>query len=276
MKAETDIAASQEALATFPQYLLLNSARFAGRTAMRHKDYGIWQSWTWAQMAEEIARFSIGLGQLGLKAGDRVAIVGQNRPRLYWTFCAVQALGAIPVPVYADSVADEMVYVLNHAEVAMAVVQDQEQVDKLLSMGDALPGLRLIIYDEPRGLRDYDHAQLQSFAQVQAAGQAAIESGARDAWLKGIAAGKGFDLSVMLYTSGTTGKPKGVMLSFDNLVISARNGNVFDTLSSRRGSACLSAAGLGRRSRLLLCASLCRRLLRVLSGRSADRERRPA
>ncbi len=105
---------------------------------MRHKDYGIWQSWTWAQMAQEIAQFSIGLGEAGLKAGDRVAIVGQNRPRLYWTFCAVQALGAVPVPVYADGVAEEMVYVLNHAEVSMAVVEDQEQVDKLLSMGGQL------------------------------------------------------------------------------------------------------------------------------------------
>jgi long-chain acyl-CoA synthetase len=229
----SNMPASQvEAPATFPQYLLLNARRFAGRAAMRHKDYGIWQSWTWAEMAEEIAQFSAGLSKLGLKAGERVAIVGQNRPRLYWTFCAVQALGAIPVPVYADSVADEMVYVLNHAEVAMAVVQDQEQVDKLLSMGDQVPGLRQIVYDEPRGLRDYDHTQLQSFAQVQALGRAALEAGGRNAWLEGIAAGKGSDLSVMLYTSGTTGKPKGVMLSFDNLVISARNGNTFDALGA--------------------------------------------
>jgi long-chain acyl-CoA synthetase len=229
-KTRTIKASRAEAQATFPQYLVLNAARFADRAAMRHKDYGIWQSWTWSQMAQEIEQFSIGLGEAGLKAGDRVAIVGQNRPRLYWTFCAVQALGAIPVPVYADGVAEEMVYVLNHAEVSMAVVQDQEQVDKLLSMGDQLPQLRMIVYDEPRGLRDYDHSRLLSFAQVQAAGRAAIERGVRDAWLAGIAAAQGSDLAVMLYTSGTTGKPKGVMLSFDNLVLSALNGNAFDSL----------------------------------------------
>ena len=223
-------SAGAHAPATFPQYLLLNARRYAGRPAMRHKDLGIWQSWTWAEMAEEIRAFSAGLAELGLKRGEKIAIVGQNRPRLYWAFCAAQALGAVPVPVYSDSVADEMVYVLDHAEISFAVVQDQEQVDKLLSMGDQLPGLRRIVYDETRGLRDYDHASLTSIDSVQEIGRKALASRGDKEWLASVEAGKGSDLAVMLYTSGTTGKPKGVMLSFDNLVVSARNGNAFDKL----------------------------------------------
>jgi long-chain acyl-CoA synthetase len=223
-------AGAGDAPVTFPQYLLLNANRFGSRPAMRHKDYGIWQSWTWVELLEQIKSYSVGLHELGLKRGDKIAIVGQNRPRLYWTFCAAQAIGAVPVPVYADSVADEMAYVLNHAEVRFAVCQDQEQVDKVLSIGDRLKKLDKVIYDEPRGLRDYDHTNLHSIDYVREVGEARLHEGTDAEWLSGIHAGRGEDLAVMLYTSGTTGTPKGVMLSFDNLVIAARNGNMFDRL----------------------------------------------
>lgn len=120
-------------LDTFPKYLLLNAKRFAERPAMRHKDLGVWQSWTWSRQLDEVRAFSIGLGTLNVGAGDRVAIIGANRPRLYWTFAAVQSLRAVPVPVYADAVGEELAFVLDNAGVSVAVVQDQEQVDKVLA-----------------------------------------------------------------------------------------------------------------------------------------------
>ncbi|MBO9421327.1 AMP-binding protein [Labrenzia sp. R4_2] len=225
-------SAGQRAEDTFPKILLSNGKVFGSRTAFREKDRGIWQSWTWSEVLDEIRAFSIGLQSLGLKPKDKIAIVGANRPRLYWSMVAAQALGAVPVPVYSDSVAEEMAYVLGHAEVRFAVVEDQEQVDKLLSMGDEVPSLEHLIYDDPRGLRDYQQDHLHFFDTVQAIGrkQLSENSGLEAEWVNGFSGYQGSDIAVMLYTSGTTGRPKGVMLSFDNLVISARNGNAFDNL----------------------------------------------
>jgi long-chain acyl-CoA synthetase len=227
----SDTALSARArLDTVPKLLLRNAAEFGQRPAMRHKDLGIWQSWTWADVREQVRDFAVGLRKLGFERGDAVAIVGSNRPRLYWTFAAVQSLGGVPVPVYQDSVADEMVYVLSHAEVRFAVVEDQEQVDKLLSIADQVPSLRRMIYDQDRGLKDYDHTHLHSYASVQDLGRSELKSnaGSESWWLDEIAKGKGADVSVMLYTSGTTGRPKGVMLTHDNVVRSGTNANVFD------------------------------------------------
>src|SRR5262249_21131158 len=150
---------------------------------------GIWQTWTWAQVKDEVVALSLGLAGLGLVRGDKFAVIGHNRPRLYWAICAGQALGAVPVPIYADSVADEMAYVLEHAEVKLAVVEDQEQVDKLLSIKDRLATLAHIIYDEPRGLRDYDHARLVAIDAVQAEGRAALagDAGAMRRWHQEVA-----------------------------------------------------------------------------------------
>ncbi len=223
-----------QAADTFPKLLIQNAKTLRGRPAMRHKDLGIWQTWTWDAVLDEVRALSVGLAELGLRRGDKVAIVGTNRPRLYWAMCAAQALGAVPVPIYADSVAEEMAYVLDHAEVTIAVAEDQEQVDKIISISDRLTRLTHILYDEPRGLRDYDHARLQWITDVQARGRKKLETdpNAAAAWLDSVAQGQGSDLAVILYTSGTTGRPKGVMLTFDNLIISARNGNRFDHLGS--------------------------------------------
>jgi long-chain acyl-CoA synthetase len=217
---------------TFPKLLIRNARLLADRPAYRHKDLGVWQPWTWRQVLEEVRAFSVGLAALGLQRDDKVAIIGTNRPRLYWAMCAAQGLGAVPVPIYADSVAEEMAYILQHAEVTTAVVEDQEQVDKMLLISDRLPRLSHIIYDERRGLRDYDHTRLKSIDDVQKLGcdRLAGDPACLGWWESAVAAGAGPDLAIMLYTSGTTGRPKGVMLTFDNLIVSAENGNRFDNL----------------------------------------------
>ena len=156
---------------TFPKLLALNAKRFADRPASREKMYGIWQAWTWAQVQDETRAMALGLMELGLAPGERMAIVGTNRPPLYWSMVAAQMVGAMPVPIYQDSVAEEMVFVLQHAEVTFVIAEDQEQVDKVLSLKDRLPSLRHVVYRDPRGLRNYDHAALHALADVQRLGR---------------------------------------------------------------------------------------------------------
>jgi long-chain acyl-CoA synthetase len=231
-REDGDVAKQAPAEAnTFPK-LLIHNARVRGdKPALRHKDLGIWQIWSWSQVLDEVRAFSIGLQDAGVKKGDKVAIIGANKPRLYWAMSAAQAIGAVPVPLYADSVADEMAYVLDHAEATVAVAENQEQVDKIISIADRVPRLTRIVYDEPRGLLDYDHSRLTWITDLIKNGHEKLkEPGARERWEQMVADGKGSDLAIMVYTSGTTGRPKGVMLSQDNVLISARNGNLFDDL----------------------------------------------
>jgi long-chain acyl-CoA synthetase len=220
---------------TFPKLLALNAQRFGNRPASREKMYGIWQAWSWAQVNEETRALATGLMELGLAPGERMAIVGTNRPPLYWSMVAAQMVGAVPVPIYQDSVADEMAFVLEHAEARFAVVEDQEQVDKLLEVKGRCPILEQIVYDESRGLRHYTQPFLHHFDAVQAEGRD-YNKVHPDFYDDFIAKGKGNDPAVILYTSGTTGKPKGVILSFDNVVKTAANGVKLENLTDREES----------------------------------------
>jgi long-chain acyl-CoA synthetase len=205
---------------TLPRYLLRNAQQHAGRPAIREKDRGIWQTYTWRDYHAHVRDIALGLAALGFARGDKLSVIGDNRPRLYWAQVAAMCVGGVSVPVYQDSIARELVFVLNHAEVSVIVAEDQEQVDKILSLKEQLPRLKALIYDDSRGMARYDADWLLSFEQVQQAGDAfaAEHPGFFEAE---IARGAADDLCMIAYTSGTTGHPKGAMLTHRNVLATA-------------------------------------------------------
>lgn len=215
---------------TFPR-LLFHHAQVRGQhPAMREKHLGIWQTWTWAEVAENVRALACGLAELGFKRGDNLAIIGDNRPRLYMTMAAVQSLGGVPVPLYQDAVANEMLFVLQDAGIRFAIVEDQEQVDKLLEVREQLPQLDHIIYDDPRGMRHYNQPFIHDIEAVMAMGRIHHQNHP-DFLEREIEQGVTTDTGVMLYTSGTTGKPKGVCLAHQAFIAAAKGGCQFDQLT---------------------------------------------
>jgi long-chain acyl-CoA synthetase len=206
-----------EGLDTFPKLLMRHANVRGERPAIREKDLGIWQTWTWRQYADEVRHLACGLAGHGLKRGQHLAIIGANRPRIYAAIAAAQCLGAIPVPLYQDAVAAEMMFPLRNAEVTHAIAEDQEQVDKLLEILPQCPALTNIYYDDPRGLRHYQASQLASYEELMRVGREAHER--NPAFLDGeIAKGGAEDTAALFFTSGTTAAPKGVVLTNRNLI----------------------------------------------------------
>lgn len=218
---------------TFPKLLARNAERYDGRkVAMREKEFGIWQEYTWKDYHEHVKYFSLGLVSLGLSPGDKVAIIGDNRPEWVWAEVSAQAAGAVPLGLYQDSTLKEVGYVIDHSDSSFVVAEDQEQVDKILDMKEQLPKVRYIIYSDPRGMRGYKEPYLLDFKEVESYGRE-LEQKEPGLYEKKVAAGKLEDLALICYTSGTTGFPKGAMLSFRNLLTMAANLMEVDSKTER-------------------------------------------
>ena len=217
---------------TFPRLLIRHAQARPDAPAMREKEYGIWQVTTWRQMLQRVQHIAAGLHQLGLRRGEHLVVIGNNRPSLYAAMLATQALGGIPVPLYQDAVAAECVFPINNAEVRFAVVEDQEQVDKLLEIRPQCPQLEHILFDDPRGLRHYDHPGLAGLAEVEAAGAVFCREHP-EFFDEQVEQGQPDDVAAMFFTSGTTGNPKGVVHTHHTLLNRAEVGAKFDRLTER-------------------------------------------
>jgi long-chain acyl-CoA synthetase len=216
---------------TFPLMLLQHALERSDAPAMREKEYGIWQTHTWAELARMVEHIACGLHCAGLRRDEHIALISGNRPFLYATMLAAQSLGAIPIPLYQDAVAAECVFPINNAEVRFCVVEDQEQVDKMLEIRDRCPQLSHIYYDDPRGLRNYGQAGLSPLASLIDSGKAFARNHP-DFFRAEVGKAQAQDVAAMFFTSGTTGNPKGVVHTHHTLLNRARAGAAFDRLSS--------------------------------------------
>jgi long-chain acyl-CoA synthetase len=217
---------------TFPRLLLQHAAQRPQDAAMREKEYGIWQTITWAGMAELVRSIACGLHDAGLQPGEHMVVIGANRPRLYATMLAAQSLGAVPIALYQDAAAAECAFPINNADVRFAVAEDQEQVDKLLEVRPQCPQLQSIYYDDPRGLRNYSETGLHSLDALVAVG-AVYAKEHPEFFPAEVEKTRADDVAAMFFTSGTTGNPKGVVHTHRTLLDRARAGSDFDRLTHR-------------------------------------------
>lgn len=202
---------------TFPKLLARNAAANPARVALREKDLGIWQAHTWQQYLNLVRACALGLRDIGICRNDKIAIIGDNRPEWLIAELAAQACGAVPVGIYPDSVPSELAYIVDHSDASVLIAEDQEQVDKVLEHFDGLPKLRLILYCDARGLRNYRHPKVQDFASIIARGRI-LHAADSSLWNRMLAAGNGDDVAILCYTSGTTGMPKGAMITYRNVL----------------------------------------------------------
>ncbi|MBW2004464.1 MAG: AMP-binding protein [Deltaproteobacteria bacterium] len=221
----------EERAMTFPQILLENAKMYGdSKAAIREKDYGIWQSYTWKDYLDQVRYFALGLASLGFQRGDKMAVIGDNRPQLYWGLAACQCLGGVPVPLFQDAIHKELHYIVDHSECRFALAEDQEQTDKLMVLKNEIPRLKYIIYDDPRGLQNYKHDWLIAFTDVQEMGRK-FEKENPDYFMNAVNEVKPDDMSIIVYTSGTTGDPKGVILTHRKIVESSRGFLKWDNLN---------------------------------------------
>jgi len=220
-----------ESADTFPKILLNNAQKYGhDKIAIREKDYGIWQSYSWQDYHDQVKNFALGLASLGFKRGDKMAIIGDNRPQLYWGMAAIQSLGGIPVPLYQDAIERELEFIIEHSEARFVLAEDQEQSDKMLSLKEKIPHIEYIFYDDPKGMRSYTEPFLMAFTHVQELGRKFGEAHP-NYFEDDVAKGKAEDIAIICYTSGTTGNPKGVLLQHRAVVDAAKAFVAFENLT---------------------------------------------